>query len=167
MRPSDVPGLVSASIAAGTLFAEHGIILPPDDPAATLAEAIDVLVAEPIDSASAERQQAAGPVGFAATTVLDGHCHLEELAVHPAYGRLGIGSALLAATTERAARRGFTRVTLTTFADVPFNAPWYRRRGFEPLPERDWGPELIRQRAREVEAGIAVAPRVVLFHDPA
>ncbi|APU13415.1 MULTISPECIES: GNAT family N-acetyltransferase [Actinoalloteichus] len=156
MLASDVPMLVAVSTAAGRLFAEHGIVLPEDDPAATIAEADDVLVAD---------LPSAGPVGFAATTVLDGDWHLAELAVHPAYGRRGIGGSLLRATVDRARRRGFDRVSLTTFADLAFNAPWYAHRGFRVLAERDHGPELAAQRQLEIEAGITVAPRVVMVHD--
>lgn len=54
-RPEDdLPTLVEVSRAADTLFAEHGLDLPPDDPAHELARARWVLVA------------GTPPVGFAA-----------------------------------------------------------------------------------------------------
>ena len=41
------------------------------------------------------------------------------------------------------ARRGYDELTLTTFADVPFNAPWYQRLGFRVVQGHDAvGPEL-------------------------
>jgi GNAT superfamily N-acetyltransferase len=43
----------------------------------------------------------------------------------------GIGRRLVAAVCEWASRRGWSRVTLTTFRDVPWNMPFYTRHGFE------------------------------------
>jgi hypothetical protein len=44
------------------------------------------------------------------------------------------------------------RVTLTTYADVPWNGPWYARHGFAELAELT--PELARLRAAERAAGL-------------
>jgi hypothetical protein len=33
-------------------------------------------------------------------------------------------------------------VTLTTFRDVPWNAPYYQRLGFEVIQPTEWGPQL-------------------------
>ena len=43
---------------------------------------------------------------------------------------LGLGRALLMAAMSEAAERGGTRMTLVTYADVPWNAPFYRTCGF-------------------------------------
>ncbi len=76
--------------------------------------------------------------------------------MHPVHERKGLGSALLEAVCE------LGDVTLTTFRDVPWNAPWYARRGFEVLDPAEWGPELEALVAHERELGIEVAPRVVM-----
>ncbi|HEX3785629.1 MAG TPA: GNAT family N-acetyltransferase [Pseudonocardiaceae bacterium] len=148
----DLPRLVDVSHAAGALFAEYGLDLPPDDPANALLAAEQVLVAS-----------APHPVGFAMLTTMDGDAHLGELAVHPAYGRRGIGGRLLSGSCDWAREHGFTAITLTTFAAVPWNAPWYAARGFTELPEQDWGPDLHEQWAEEKAAGIIVAPRVAMI----
>jgi GNAT superfamily N-acetyltransferase len=148
----DLPRLVDVDRAAGKLFAEHGIELPQDNPASDLLAADEVLVAN-----------APHPVGFAMLTTLDGRAHLGELAVHPAYGRRGIGSRLLARSCDWARDRGFSAITLTTFADVPWNGPWYAARGFTELSTEDWGPELHKQWANEEAAGIIVAPRLAMI----
>lgn len=62
--------------------------------------------------------------------------HLLQLAVHPEHGRRGLGRALLAATAQQAAAH-WRAITLTTFADLPFNAPFYQRFGFEFLNESE------------------------------
>ncbi|WP_016699170.1 GNAT family N-acetyltransferase [Actinoalloteichus spitiensis] len=150
-RSEDLPVLVEVSRAADRLFEDVGLLLPPDDPEHTLRSAGEVLVAgEP-------------PVGFAAVDQLDGRTHLDQLAVHPGAGRRGIGGALLDEVVARAGRRGFPAVTLTTFRDVAWNAPWYRRRGFVELPRSEWGPELRARWAEERNAGIEVAPRIAMI----
>jgi GNAT superfamily N-acetyltransferase len=69
-------------------------------------------------------------VGFALVTEIEGYAHLDELDVLPAYGRRGVGSALLAAVCAWSRDAGYAGVTLRTFRDVPWNAPFYQKRGF-------------------------------------
>ncbi|UEJ82906.1 GNAT family N-acetyltransferase [Brachybacterium halotolerans subsp. kimchii] len=76
--------------------------------------------------------------GFAHVLEIDGatargdraEAHLEQLAVLPAFGRRGIGRALVEASYTWAAGRGHMRITLRTYAEVPWNAPFYARCGF-------------------------------------
>lgn len=103
------------------------------------------------------------PVGFAAATPLDGFLHLAELSVDPDHGRIGIGRALVEAVAALAGRRGLPGVTLTTFRDIPFNAPFYARLGFleMPLPEV---PVASRERfLAELPPGTAVETRVLML----
>lgn len=93
-------------------------------------------------------------VGFLVATVEDGFVHLVELSVLPSWGRQGVGAALLAALLARAQDHGAAAVTLTTFEQVPWNAPWYRRRGFEPVPPAACPPHLQRHLANECAAGM-------------
>lgn len=58
---------------------------------------------------------------------------------------------------------GLPAVTLTTFVDVPWNAPYYRRCGFRPLPEPEWGPELARIRRDERVRGLDVGARIAMI----
>ncbi|GGL25168.1 GNAT family N-acetyltransferase [Phycicoccus endophyticus] len=69
-------------------------------------------------------------VGFAHVVQLGGHWHLEQLAVDPPWQRRGHGGRLLAATHAEVATRGGAEVTLVTYADVPWNGPWYARHGY-------------------------------------
>ncbi|MGJ9422734.1 GNAT family N-acetyltransferase [Aeromicrobium sp. CF3.5] len=69
-------------------------------------------------------------VGFAQVVETGRAAHLQQLAVDPSHGRRGLGSALVQSCCEEAVRRGHTELTLTTFRDVAFNAPWYARMGF-------------------------------------
>jgi GNAT superfamily N-acetyltransferase len=148
----DLPRLVEVSTAADALFAEHGLVLPPDNPTNELLAADHVFVAN-----------APHPVGFAFLNKLDGHAHLGGLAVHPDYGRRGIASALLRRCRVWAEDQGYRAITLTTFADVPWNAPFYAARGFTEFAADDWGPGLREQWEAERAAGIIVAPRIAMI----
>jgi ribosomal protein S18 acetylase RimI-like enzyme len=100
------------------------------------------------------------PFGFARLEQVDGHAHLGQLSVLAEYGRLGVGRALVEAACDVARRRGDRLITLTTFADVPFNAAWYRRLGFEDMPE-PLSPDLAQVVADESELATR-APRVTM-----
>jgi GNAT superfamily N-acetyltransferase len=69
-------------------------------------------------------------VGFAHVVDMESHAHLDQISVHPDHGRRGVGTALLEAAAERAALKGHGSLTLTTYADLPWNAPFYARHGF-------------------------------------
>jgi len=76
----------------------------------------------------------------------------------------GIGAALISAARERASSMGYERMTLLTFANVPWNAPYYRRLGFDDL--HDPGPDLQQFREHEVALGLdAYGERVAMFCD--
>jgi len=104
-------------------------------------------------------------VGFAYADLIDGAVHLEELDVLEAFGRRGLGRALVAAVIADARRRGLTAVTLTTFRDVPWNAPFYARLGFRILPADALTPGLTAIFALEAARGLPRELRVVMRCD--
>jgi GNAT superfamily N-acetyltransferase len=91
------------------------------------------------------------PVGFVCVEVVDGVPHVWQLAVHPDHGRQGYGRALMVAACGWARSQGFDAITLTTFRDVPWNAPFYRSMGFEVLDALT--PALTRIRDHERAIG--------------
>ena len=103
-------------------------------------------------------------VGFAFLTTLGegGSAHLEEIDVEPVYGRRGIGARLVTAACGWAYARGDRKITLTTFRDVPWNAPFYARMGFEIVPEAEWTEEMRRIRQHEKAEGLDPERRVVM-----
>lgn len=72
------------------------------------------------------------PVGFAHVLEGDASAHLEQVSVLPEFGRRGHGRALVEKAKAEARRRGHRAITLRTFADVPWNAPFYATCGFTP-----------------------------------
>lgn len=101
-------------------------------------------------------------VGFAQVEWVGGQPHLEELDVHPAYGRQGIGTALVQTVQRWARASGFSTITLTAFRDVPWNAPFYARVGFRTLPPHALSAELQAVVAEEAGRGLGPATRVVM-----
>ena len=92
------------------------------------------------------------PVGFARVDDVGGRAHLEQLSVHPDSAGRGIGRSLLEAAIDRARSAGYESMTLCTFADVPFNAPFYASSGFQELAEP--GPALAALRTHEAQLGL-------------
>ena len=84
------------------------------------------------------------PVGFALASAIDASVHLDEIDVLPQHGRRGLGSALVEAVCDWAREQGSNAITLTTFRDVPWNAPFYERLGFRILQEEEFSPGLAR-----------------------
>jgi GNAT superfamily N-acetyltransferase len=126
--------------------------LPPPASAAELASALHVLVA------------GRPPVGFARLEEVDGRAHLEQLSVHPDAAGAGVGRALVEAALTWARTRGYTSMTLCTFAGVPFNAPFYASCGFAEV--RNPGGELAALREHERQLGLdALGERVAMRAD--
>jgi GNAT superfamily N-acetyltransferase len=138
---ADLRALPGVESAADELFRARGVVdLPPPASAEDRAGAWRVLaVGEPV-------------LGFAVLERVDGDVHLEQLSVHPSAMRRGLGAALLAASVEQARAVGAARVTLLTYADVPWNGPWYARHGWRELP--DLGPGLRALRDAERSVGL-------------
>jgi GNAT superfamily N-acetyltransferase len=85
-------------------------------------------------------------VGYVFAFPLDDAAHVEQLSVHPDHQRQGVGTALLEIVNTWAAQRGPRALTVITFADVAWNAPWYRRIGFTDIPDDKLGDALRRLR---------------------
>lgn len=68
--------------------------------------------------------------GFVHVLEVDGICHLEQLSVDPLSSRRGLGRALVEAAKDQARDRGYRRISLRTYAEVPWNAPFYETVGF-------------------------------------
>jgi GNAT superfamily N-acetyltransferase len=109
--------------------------------------------------------EAGGPVAFLMGTMVDGCLHVEQLSTDPASARRGLGRSLLEYAARRAAADGLPALTLTTFAHVPWNAPYYARCGFRILDDAEVTPGLRAIRQREAEVGLDRWPRVCMRRD--
>jgi RimJ/RimL family protein N-acetyltransferase len=137
VRPAivdDVPAIQAVEVAAGERFREI------DEPRIARCADAPPYSTEGLARAATERRawvavDAVGSViGFAVAWVVDGEGHLDELAVVPAHGRRGVGRALVDEVIAWSAAQELPSVTLTTFRDVPWNAPYYEKLGFRVVP---------------------------------
>ena len=101
-------------------------------------------------------------VALVRLTDLDGSTlALDQVSVHPAAARKGIGRALLVEVASVCRTRGYTTITGTTFRDVLFNGPFYSSLGAEedPYPH----PAMAARRHAEAALGLdALGPRIVM-----
>jgi len=152
-RAEELPLLQDIERAAGECFRGVGMPEIADD--------------EPFPIPVLERFRAAGrawvavddgdrPVAYLGAEPVDGALHVEQVSVHPSHARCGIGRALMLSVARD------VPLTLTTFADVPWNAPYYARLGFRVLPESEWTPGLRAKRVREAAIGLDRWPRVCM-----
>jgi GNAT superfamily N-acetyltransferase len=102
------------------------------------------------------------PVGYALARPVDDTLFVDELAVDPAHGRRGLGTRLIDAVSQWARSTGYPAVTLSTFRDVAWNAPYYQQRGFRILDSTEFGPGLQAVRAADAQNGLPVDERVIM-----
>jgi GNAT superfamily N-acetyltransferase len=81
--------------------------------------------------------------GFLRAVPVDNQLHVEELSVSQHFQGQGIGRKLLSAVIAQAGEQQLCAVTLTTFRDVPWNAPFYQRMGFTLLKADETAAHLI------------------------
>jgi len=77
-------------------------------------------------------------VGFALMALPGGTAWLEQLSVLPRWQGRGLGAALIDRAAARARQLGYDALHLSTYLRVPWNAPFYGRRGFTEMPRGAW-----------------------------
>lgn len=102
------------------------------------------------------------PVAYVTVDVVDAAAHVEQLSVHPRWARRRLGARLLGTVDDWAGSRGLAWVTLTTFADVPWNGPYYERLGFRVVAPAEQSAGLRRIRDEEAGRGLDRWPRVAM-----
>jgi GNAT superfamily N-acetyltransferase len=158
-RATDVPLLPAIELAASRLFVGYA--------------AAEWILAQTTSEESFRRGQRLGrlwvaladdvPIGFALVDVIEpASAHLDELDVHPDHGRRGLGTRLVMAVCDWAARKGYASITLNTSRDVPWNMPFYARLGFEEVPLEEQTSALRALFAAETSRGLDPTQRLVM-----
>lgn len=101
-------------------------------------------------------------VGFARVDLVDAEPHIKQVSVHPEAAGRRLGAKLMGVCEDWAVAHGYDRVTLCTYRDVAWNAPYYKRLGWQELSEGELGPELRALRHHERELGLEVQPRLAM-----
>ena len=146
-RPGELGLLLDIERAAGRAFADIGMPeIAEDEP-------------EPVGAAWVAVDEHDAPVAYLTSSEVDGCAHVDQVTVHPSHARRGIGAALI----DHLAVVSGRPLTLTTFRDVPWNAPYYERLGFRVFEP---GPELAALMRHEAASIPGDAPRVAMRREP-
>ena len=160
--PEDVALLPEIERIAGLQFKASADLGIPDEMYDTPNPVETFAAAQRAGRLWVARAASGEPVGFALVTEIERYAHLDELDVLPTYGRRGIGSTLLAAVCSWARDAGYAAVTLRTFRDVPWNAPFYRRRGFCVVESETLSAGHVALERSERQRGLRTEARVTL-----
>jgi GNAT superfamily N-acetyltransferase len=160
-RPHELPLLPEIELRASGLF--NAFAFTADIPADPTPVA-EFEVGHRAGLLWVARTEADEPVGFALVEDFGPHLHLEELDVLPEHGRRGLGTRLVREVLSFAAARR-RAVTLTTFRDIPWNAPYYARLGFRAIPAEEWSEPLADCMRREAARGLTPELRVAMRLD--
>jgi len=161
LRPAaiaDIPRMQQIEQDAATLFAGLDLIDIHEMATASISDhcrAIDEglsLVAEADDGRVA---------GFVIGSRYGADVYLHELDVGRDYQRRGIGAVLVQAFVDLAQAGGAPCLYLSTFRDPPWNAPFYRKLGFEDVPRTDYLPWMAEIERRQAEF-LDIATRVFM-----
>lgn len=99
------------------------------------------------------------PVAYLLVDIVDDEAHIEQVSVHPDHARQRLGQRLIDYVETWARARRLASLTLTTYRDVPWNAPYYVQLGFNKLEESAIGPGLRELRRKEADSGLDRWPR--------
>jgi GNAT superfamily N-acetyltransferase len=169
-RPSEIAGLPVLETRAARLFVdwldEAGLTLEMLERVSSLEK---LTAAQQRGHVWVAVSSSGEVVGFAQVVILNDLAHLDELDVLPEHGQRGVGTQLLDAVCEWARRAGYPKVTLSTFRHVPWNRPFYERRGFTTVDEGQLPPEHLKliesERARGLKTELRVIMERLIRHD--
>jgi GNAT superfamily N-acetyltransferase len=150
-RAGDVAALQAIEVAAGAVFRTVGMdFVAGDEPLPA-----EVLLGYLRDGrAWVSVDEFDRPVGYLIADWVDGAVHVEQVSVDPGHARRGLGAELVEHVAWWAKERGAPALTLTTYADVAWNGPYYARLGFRVLPTVELTPGLIAIRVEEASHGL-------------
>lgn len=102
-------------------------------------------------------------IGYAITREIDGTLYLQEIDIEPKHGQRGLGYALVDTIRSWAKLSGYSVMSLSTFRDIPWNAPFYSKLGFCILDESELTAGFQQIRLQESEAGLPISKRVIMY----
>ncbi|MEN9517681.1 MAG: hypothetical protein RLZZ381_269 [Cyanobacteriota bacterium] len=102
-------------------------------------------------------------VGYAIAREVDGTLYLQQIDVAPEHGRRGIGSALVNTVCAWAKQHRHNIVSLSTFRDIPWNAPFYSKLGFRILDKSGLTTGFQQIGLQEIESGLPISERVIMY----
>lgn len=158
-EPGDLPALPAIEVAAGESFRALGMDEIADDPPPGLAALAGY---QARGRAWVATDHLNRPVAYLLVELVGDDAHIEQVSVHPDHAGKRLGAGLIDAVADWALGQEVTALTLTTFEDVPWNAPYYVRLGFRVVPPEDWSRGIRGIVAAEALPGRGQWPRVVM-----
>ena len=113
--------------SAAQLFADVGLAIPDDGAASPIDYWRSALDEGSLWVVTDERDT---PIGYVACVSYGDVLYVQQIDVHRAHQRQGLGRQMMAAAIEGARKMGRSALALTTFRSVPFNGPFYASLGF-------------------------------------
>jgi GNAT superfamily N-acetyltransferase len=101
-------------------------------------------------------------VGFALMKLPGDTAWLDQPSVLDRWQGRGLGGSLIDRTARRARELGYDTLYLSTYLGVPWNTPFYERRGFSSVPRGAWSPALRRQFLSETSHGHPTWQRTIM-----
>jgi GNAT superfamily N-acetyltransferase len=161
-REDELPLLREVERASGEIFRDIGLAEIADDEPLSLTELGHYRHAGRA-WVTADGGAAGKVVAFLLAEPVDGNLHVAQVAVHPAAAGRRLGAGLIEHLARLAAADHAPGLTLTTYREVPWNAPYYRTLGFAEIAEPEIGPGLRAIRDLERKAGLDRWPRIAMF----
>lgn len=160
--PHDAQAIRTIEFEAGQRFASVGMTGIADAPPMALE-----IVKRKIDAQQIVVAAAAdgGCVGFVMFEPQPACFYVQELDVLSSHAGQRIGAALIEQVAQRARAQQITQLTLSTYREVPWNAPYYRRLGFRDIEEADLDAVLIARRDAHIARGLDESKRVFMRRD--
>jgi ribosomal protein S18 acetylase RimI-like enzyme len=162
VETADLPALQDIERAAGLCFGDIGMPEINEYQPLPLAE---LAVYQQSGRAWLAVGDAGDPVAYLLAELVDGDVFIAQVSVHPDSARRGIGRSLIDQAARQAVAAGIAALTLTTFSQVPWNAPYYERCGFRRLDEAELTPGLRAIRRHEAAMGLDRWPRLCMRRD--
>ena len=159
-RPEDAEQFAEVEEDAARLFLTEPSLEDIAMPAPRSAQEYRAIIAQR-QSLSATSE--GNVVGLAAARPAGRELHLHELSVARAFQWRGIGATLLRALQIDARNAGFRAITLHTFNDIAFHAPFYARHGFTVVDAIDEHPRLAAGLEAAAEAGLPPERRCAMI----
>lgn len=160
VRLDELPILQDIERAAGQCFRDIGMPEIAEDEPLPLDELARYYHAGLAWVAASDTDDV--PIAYLIADRVDGNLHVEQVSVHPDSARRGIGRLLLDHLAAHARSEGTHALTLTTFTEVPWNAPYYARCGFQLMDDSTLTPGLRKIREREAARGMDRWPRACM-----
>jgi len=154
----DLPALQRIERLAGAPFRSLGMDKVADDEPLP----VEVLATFQLAGRAWVAEDDGELVGYILAEIVDRSAHIEQVSVDPGFAGRRIGRQLICTVETWARERNMRSMTLTTYEQVPWNAPYYSRLGFVVLLEEHQLPQLRAIRRDEADRGLDAWPRIAM-----